>query len=71
MPIATPEIYAAMLDAAKDGRYAFPAINVSSSQTLNAALQGFAEACSDGIIQVSTGGAEYLSGPNVKNMVTG
>ena len=71
MPIATPEVYAAMLDAAKDGRYAFPAINVSSSQTLNAALQGFADAGSDGIIQVSTGGAEYLSGPNVKNMVTG
>jgi fructose-bisphosphate aldolase, class II len=71
MPIATPEVYAAMLDAAKGGGYAFPAINVSSSQTLNAALKGFADAGSDGIIQVSTGGAEYLSGPTVKNMVTG
>src|SRR3954463_2191445 len=60
-----------MLDAAQKANYAFPAINVSSSQTLNAALQGFAEAGSDGIIQVSTGGAEYLSGPNIKNMVTG
>jgi len=71
MPIATHEQYAEMLDAAQKGNYAFPAINVSSSQTLNAALQGFAEAGSDGIIQVSTGGAEYLSGPTVKNMVTG
>ena len=71
MPIATPEKYAEMLDAAKAGAFAFPAINVSSSQTLNAALQGFAEAGSDGIIQVSTGGAEYLSGPSVKNMVSG
>jgi len=71
MPIATPEKYAEMLDAAKSKSFAFPAINVSSSQTLNAALQGFADAGSDGIIQVSTGGAEYLSGPNVKNMVTG
>ncbi len=71
MPIATPEKYAEMLDAAKANAFAFPAINVSSSQTLNAALQGFAEAGSDGIIQVSTGGAEYLSGPQVKNMVTG
>src|SRR3954471_2661030 len=71
MPIATPEKYAEMLDAAKAGSYAFPAINVSSSQTLNAALAGFAEAGSDGIIQVSTGGAEYLSGPTVKDMVTG
>ena len=71
MPIATPEVYAQMLDRAKSGSFAYPAINVSSSQTLNAALKGFADAGSDGIIQVSTGGAEYLSGPSVKNMVTG
>ncbi len=71
MPIATPEKYAEMLDAAKSQSFAFPAINVSSSQTLNAALAGFAEAGSDGIIQVSTGGAEYLSGPTIKNMVSG
>lgn len=71
MPVATPEVYAAMLEAAKSRSFAFPAINVSSSQTLNAALQGFAEAESDGIIQISTGGAEYLSGPSIKNMVSG
>jgi fructose-bisphosphate aldolase class II len=71
MPVATPEKYAEMLDTAKAKSFAFPAINVSSSQTLNAALQGFAEAGSDGIIQISTGGAEYLSGPTIKNMVTG
>ena len=71
MPIATPEVYAEMLDKAKRESFAYPAINVSSSQTLNAALQGFTEAGSDGIVQVSTGGAEYLSGPTVKNMVTG
>ena len=71
MPIATPEIYAEMLDRAKQEGFAYPAINISSSQTLNAALAGFAEAGSDGIIQVSTGGAEYLSGPTQKNMVKG
>jgi fructose-bisphosphate aldolase class II len=71
MPIATPEAYADMLDRAKAGSFAYPAINVSSSQTLNAAIRGFAEAGSDGIVQVSTGGAEYLSGPTVKDMVTG
>ncbi|WP_067486217.1 class II fructose-bisphosphate aldolase [Actinomadura hibisca] len=71
MPIATPEVYAEMLDRAKRDGFAYPAINVTSSQTLNAALQGFAEAESDGIIQVSTGGAEYLSGQSVKDMVTG
>src|SRR5271166_3186398 len=70
MPIATPEIYAQMLDRAKEHGFAYPAINVTSSQTLNAALRGFAEAGSDGIIQISTGGAEYLSG-SVKDMVTG
>ncbi|GAA4982951.1 fructose-bisphosphate aldolase class II [Nonomuraea thailandensis] len=71
MPIATPEIYAEMLDRAKAGGFAYPAINVTSSQTLNAALRGFAEAESDGIVQVSTGGAEFLSGATVKDMVTG
>ncbi|MBV9445235.1 MAG: class II fructose-bisphosphate aldolase [Streptosporangiaceae bacterium] len=71
MPIATPEIYAQMLDTAKERGYAFPAINVSSTQTLNAALRGFADAGSDGIVQISTGGAEYLSGSSVKDMVTG
>lgn len=71
MPVATPEVYAAMLDKAKAESFAFPAINVTSSQTLNAALAGFAEAESDGIIQVSTGGAEYFSGPTVKDMVGG
>src|SRR5580658_5533569 len=71
MPIATPETYAQMLDRAKEHGFAYPAINVTSSQTLNAALNGFAEAGSDGIVQVSTGGAEYLSGQGVKDMVTG
>jgi fructose-bisphosphate aldolase, class II len=71
MPIATPESYAEMLDRAKAGAFAYPAINVSSSQTLIAAIRGFAEAESDGIVQVSTGGAEYLSGSTVKDMVTG
>ena len=71
MPIATPEVYADMISRAKEGGFAYPAINCTSSETVNAALRGFADAGSDGIIQVSTGGAEYLSGPTVKDMVTG
>src|SRR5213076_1250075 len=71
MLIATPEVYAQMLDTAKQQGFAFPAINVTSTQTLNAALKGFADAGSDGIVQISTGGAEYLSGQAVKDMVTG
>jgi fructose-bisphosphate aldolase, class II len=71
MPIASPEVYNDMLDRAKEGAFAYPAINVTSSQTLLAALRGFAEAESDGIIQVSTGGAAAWSGFTVKDMVTG
>ncbi len=71
MPIATPQTYAAMLKQAKDGGYAFPAINCTSSETINAAIKGFAEAGSDGIIQFSTGGAEFGSGLGVKDMVIG
>ncbi len=71
MPIATPEVYADMLDRAKSGGFAYPAINCTSSETVNAALKGFADAGSDGIIQVSTGGAEFGSGLNVKDMVVG
>jgi len=71
MPIATPEVYAQMLDRAKSERFAYPAINCTSSETINAALKGFSDAGSDGIIQFSTGGAEFASGTGVKEMVTG
>lgn len=71
MPIASPEVYAEMLDRAKAGKFAYPAINTSSSQTIVAAIRGFAEAESDGIVQVSWGGAEFASGQSVKDMVTG
>ncbi|MFB2556564.1 class II fructose-bisphosphate aldolase [Herbiconiux liangxiaofengii] len=71
MPIATPDQYAEMLDKAKAGAFAYPAVNVSSSQTLNAVLQGLTEAGSDGIIQVTTGGADYFAGQTVKARATG
>jgi len=71
MPIATPEVYAEMLDRAKAGAFAYPAINCTSSQTIVAAIRGFAEAESDGIVQVSWGGAEFASGQALKDMVTG
>ena len=71
MPIASPEVYAEMLTRAKAGKFAYPAINCTSSQTIVAAMRGFAEAESDGIIQVSWGGAEFASGQGVKDMVAG
>ncbi len=71
MPIATPQQYRDMLDAAQKGNYAYPAINVSSMVTANAALKGFADSKSDGIIQVSTGGGKFASGLAVGDMVQG
>ena len=71
MPIASPEAYAEMIDRAKAGAFAYPAINCTSSQTIVAAIRGFAEAESDGIVQISWGGAEFASGQLVKDMVTG
>jgi len=60
-----------MLKAAQDGNYAYPAINVTSTETANAALKGFADSGSDGIIQVSSGGGEFASGLNVKDIAVG
>jgi fructose-bisphosphate aldolase class II len=71
MPIATPAQYAAMLDAAQKGDYAYPAVNITSLATLNASLKAFADAKSDGIIQMSTGGGQFASGLGVKDMVLG
>ncbi|UFU02683.1 class II fructose-bisphosphate aldolase [Ruania suaedae] len=71
MGIATPEVYQEMIDRAKERSFAYPAVNVTSSQTLTAALRGFAEAESDGIIQVSVGGSEYASGSTIKDRVAG
>ncbi|WP_395820240.1 class II fructose-bisphosphate aldolase [Curtobacterium flaccumfaciens] len=71
MPIATPEQYAEMIERAKAGKFAYPAVNVSSSQTINAVLQGLQEAGSDGILQVTTGGADYFAGHTIKNRAAG
>ena len=71
MPIASPEVYAEMLNRAKAGKFAYPAINCTSSQTIVAAIRGFAEAESDGIVQISWGGAEFASGMTVKSMAAG
>ena len=71
MPVATPDQYAGMLDKAKAGGYAFPAVNVSTSSTINSVLQGLSEAGSDGIIQVTTGGADYFAGQTVKARASG
>ncbi len=71
MPIATPAQFAQMLDAAQGADYAYPAINVTSVITLNAAMKGFADSKSDGIIQFSTGAGQFASGLNNKDAAYG
>ncbi|MCE5336601.1 MAG: class II fructose-bisphosphate aldolase, partial [Desulfobacteraceae bacterium] len=71
MPVADYQTYVKMLDRARENRFAYPAINVSSLTTANAVLRGLAESRSDGIIQVSTGGAAFASGSSVKDMALG
>jgi fructose-bisphosphate aldolase class II len=71
MPVADPAKYLEMLDRARKGKFAYPAINVTSLTTANAVLKALAESRSDGIIQVSTGGAAFASGTAVKSMALG
>jgi len=71
MPVATPQQYRDMLEAARRGHYAYPAINVTSLTTANAVLKGLADKKSDGLIQVSTGGGSFTSGINVGDSVMG
>ena len=71
MPVADYTIYCAMLDRARKGNFAYPAINVTSLTTANAVLKGLAESKSDGIIQVSTGGGTFASGLSVRDMALG
>jgi len=71
MPVATPAQYAAMLDAAQQGDYAFPGVNCTSIVSINAALKAFSDKKSDGLIQFSTGAGEFASGLSVKDKVLG
>jgi len=71
MPVVTPAQYLTMLDKAQQGKYAFAAFNVTSTETANAVLLGLKTAKADGIVQISTGGAEFMSGMGVKSMAFG
>ncbi|MEM9752926.1 MAG: class II fructose-bisphosphate aldolase [Planctomycetota bacterium] len=71
MPVADFATYKKMLDNAFTNQFAYPAINVTSMVTANAALKAFAELKSDGMVQVSTGGGKFASGQAVGDMVVG
>jgi fructose-bisphosphate aldolase class II len=71
MPVVDYGQYCEMLNRARAGKFAYPAVNVTSLTTANAVLKGLAESKSDGIIQVSTGGAAFASGSSIKDMALG
>ena len=71
MPVPNPKQYREMLDNAKANKFAFPAINVASISTANAAVAAFAETKSDGIIQFSIGAGKFASGQAVNDSVIG
>ena len=71
MPVPDYQTYCKMLDNAYANNFAFPAINITSEVTANAAIKAFAECKSDGMVQVSTGGGQFASGLGVKDMVVG
>jgi len=71
MPIASPEVYAEMLDRAKAGHYAYPAINCTSSQTIVAAIRGFAEAESDASCRSPGAAPSSPPAQRLKDMVLG
>lgn len=71
-PVATPATlkpgvvtgadYLTLVAACKRGQYALPAVNVTSSHTINAVLESAAKNKSDVIVQLSNGGAQYYAG---------
>lgn len=71
MPVATSAQYSKMLDTAKKEGYAYPAVNVTTIEVINGALRAFADAKSDGIIQVSLGGGKFASGTRVGSSAIG
>jgi len=71
MPVADYKTYCKMLERARVGRFALPAVNVMSLTTANAVLRGLAESKADGIIQISTGGGAFASGTTIKDSALG
>ena len=71
MAVADYKTYCAILDRARAGRFALPAVNVTSLTTANAVLRGLAESKADGIIQISTGGGAFASGTSLKDSALG
>lgn len=57
----------ALYNDAKQNKFALPAINVISTNTINATLETAAKVNSPVIIQLSTGGSQFLAGKGMTN----
>ncbi|TNE40551.1 MAG: class II fructose-bisphosphate aldolase [Alphaproteobacteria bacterium] len=66
--VVTGKEYLALVRHCKKEGYALPAINVTGTNTVNAALEGAAKSKSDIIIQLSNGGAQFFAGKGIKDV---
>ena len=60
--VVTGEGYKTMVEAAKSGGYALPAVNVVGTNSMNAVMEAAAKARSDIIIQLSNSGTAFFAG---------
>ena len=65
--VVTGKVLLDVFEYAKENKFAFPAVNVISSSTINAALQAAKEAKSAIMIQFSNGGAVFNAGKLLDN----
>jgi fructose-bisphosphate aldolase class II len=68
--VVTGADYIRLVRACKSGGYALPAVNVSGTNTINAALEAAARHKSDIIIQMSGGGAQFFAGRGIADAAT-
>jgi fructose-bisphosphate aldolase class II len=65
--VVTGERYRALVASAKEGGYALAAVNVTSTHTLNSALEAAGSTQTDIIIQLSNGGAQFYAGKGIED----
>jgi len=65
--VATGDSVQAIFQLAKEKQFALPAVNVTSTSTVNAVMEVAASLNAPVIIQFSNGGAQYFAGKGLKN----
>ncbi len=65
--VVTGQGYKTLVDAAKAGGYALPAVNVTGTNSINAVMEAAAKANSDIIIQLSNSGGQFYAGKGLQD----